>query len=122
LQYAQGKVLNILTESPTYEVKGMGNVPYLDVAGTTADDGRVALFLLNRDLSNAHAVEVNWQDKAPSKVSTSLVLTGDDLKASNSFDAPNKVAPQALAKPSTSNGRTRFEVPARSYTVIQWSA
>jgi alpha-L-arabinofuranosidase len=50
------------------------------------------------------------------------VLTGDDLKASNSFDAPNLVAPQAFNKPSTSNGRTKFEVPARSYTVIQWSA
>ena len=37
---------------------------------------------------------MNWQDKAPSQVIASFVLTGDDLKASNSFDAPNKVAPQ----------------------------
>src|SRR5277367_6392492 len=37
LQYAHGTVLNVLTESPTYEVKGMGDVPYLDVTGTTAD-------------------------------------------------------------------------------------
>ena len=33
LQYAHGTVLNVLTESPTYEVKGMGVVPYLDVTG-----------------------------------------------------------------------------------------
>jgi alpha-N-arabinofuranosidase len=122
LQYAHGSVLNVLTESPTYEVKGMGDVPYLDVTGTTADDGKVSLFILNRDLSKAHTVEVNWQDKAPSQVIASFVLTGDDLKASNSFEAPNKVAPQAFAKPATSNGRTKFEVPARSYTVIQWGA
>jgi len=122
LEYAHGAVLNVLTESPVYDVKGMGDVPYLDVTGTTGDDGKVSLFMLNRDLSRAHAVEVNWQDRAPSQVVASLVLTGDDLKASNSFDAPNRVAPQAFTKPSTSNGRTKFEVPARSYTVIQWSA
>lgn len=122
LQYAHGTVLNVLTESPTYEVKGMGDVPYLDVTATTADDGKVSLFILNRDLSRAHTVEVNWQDKAPSQVVASLVLTGDDLKATNSFDLPNHVAPQTFAKPSTTNGRTRFEVPARSYTVIQWAA
>ncbi len=122
LQYAHGTVLNVLTESPTYEVKGMGDVPYLDVTATTADDGKVSLFILNRDLSRAHTVEVNWQEKAPSQVVASLVLTGDDLKATNSFDLPNHVAPQTFAKLSTTNGRTRFEVPARSYTVIQWAA
>ena len=120
LQYAHGAVLNVLTESPTYEVKGMGDVPYLDVTGTSGDDGKTSLFILNRDLTNAHNVEVNWQEKAPSQVIASFVLTGDDLKASNSFEAPNKVAPQSFAKPATANGRTKFEVPARSYTVIQW--
>jgi alpha-L-arabinofuranosidase len=85
-------------------------------------DGKVGLFVLNRDLSKAHVVEINWQDKAPSQVVTSSVLTGADLKAFNTFEAPQKVVPQAFAKPSTSGGRTKFEVPARSYTVIQWSA
>ena len=67
LQFARGSVLNLLVESPTYEVSGMGQVPYLDVAGTvSADDGKVSLFILNRDLAKAHAIEVNWQDKAPS--------------------------------------------------------
>ncbi len=41
LQFARGSVLNLLVESPTYEVSGMGQVPYLDVAGTvSADDGK----------------------------------------------------------------------------------
>ncbi len=78
------------------------------------------MFILNRDLNKARAVEINWQDKSPSQVLTSTTLTGTDLKAFNSFDAPKKVMPQAADKPSTSGGRTKFEVPARSYTVIQW--
>ncbi|HEY1465059.1 MAG TPA: alpha-L-arabinofuranosidase C-terminal domain-containing protein [Terriglobales bacterium] len=122
LQYANGNVLNVLTESPTYEVSGMGQVPYLDVGGTNAQDGSVSLFILNRDLSKPRQVEVNWQDKTPGRVMAAHVITGDDLKASNSFDAPRKVAPQELTKPSTTNGKTKFELPPRSYTVIQWSA
>ena len=40
LQYARGSVLNLLVESPTYEVTGMGQVPYLDVAGTVGSGRR----------------------------------------------------------------------------------
>jgi alpha-N-arabinofuranosidase len=122
LQYGRGTVLNVLTESPQYEVAGMGQVPYLDVVGTRAEDGKVSLFVLNRDLAKAHSVEVNWQDKVPGQVLASWVMTGDDLKAVNSFDAPKKVVPQALAKPVTSGGKTKFEVPARSYSVVQWGS
>jgi len=121
LQFAHGSVLNLLVESPTYEVSGMGQVPYLDaVATANAESGKTTLFILNRDLSKAHAVEVNWQDKAPGKVLMSTTITGSDLKAFNTFESPQRVAPQAFDKPATTRGRTKFEVPARSYTVIQW--
>jgi alpha-L-arabinofuranosidase len=123
LQYARGAALNVLVESPTYEVELKSvdkEVPYLDVAGTI-DGGNVALFLLNRDLSKSHDVEVVWEDQAPKSVQTASVLTGDDLKAVNSFQSPTKVASQAFPKPSLSGNRTKFELPARSYTVVQHS-
>jgi len=123
LQYARGSVLNLLVESPTYEVARMGQVPYVDAAGTiNPQDGKVGIFVLNRDLSKPRVVEISWQDKTPGQVLVSAVLTGTDLKAFNTFGAPQQIAPQAFGKPSTSGGRTKFEVPARSYTVIQWSA
>jgi alpha-N-arabinofuranosidase len=121
LQYARGSVLNVLVEAPTYEVNGMGQVSYIDAVATT-ENGKVAVFVLNRDLSKSHTVEINWQDRAPGKVLVANILTGNDLKAVNSFESPNKVAPQAFDKPTTSGGKTKFEVPPRSYTVIQWSA
>jgi len=123
LQYAHGSVLNILVESPVYEVARMGQVPYVDVAGTlNPQDGQTAMFILNRDLSKAHTVEIDWQDKTPGAVLVSSVLTGTDLKAFNTFEAPQKVVPQPFDKPATTTGRTKLEVPARSYTVIRWSA
>jgi alpha-N-arabinofuranosidase len=121
LQLAQGSVLNLLVDSPGYEVSGMGQVPYVDVAGTVSpQDGKISTFVLNRDLSKAHTVEINWQDKAPARALSATLLTGDDLKAFNSFDAPLRVAPRTLDKPSITGGRAKFEVPARSYAAIQW--
>jgi alpha-N-arabinofuranosidase len=123
LQYARGRVLDLVIESPVYDVRGMDAVGYIDAAATTnPEDGRTALFILNRDLSKARQVEVIWEDAPKTRVSVSQVLTGSDLKAVNGFDAPERVKPQPFDKPATATDRTRFEVPARSYTVIQWEA
>jgi len=122
LQYARGSVLNLVVESSGYTVPGFDNVPYLDVAGTLDESaGTVTLFILNRDLSKSRTAELQWQDHAPSKVVTSWIITGDDLKASNSFAAPQRVAPQPFTVPSLKGSRSILEMPARSYAAIQWS-
>jgi alpha-N-arabinofuranosidase len=122
LQFGRGSALNLLVESSTYEVPGLDQVAHLDVAGSfDSSAGKLALFVLNRDLVKTHEVEIVWEDATPTRVASSSVLTGDDLKASNSFASPQKVAPQSFTAPTTSQGKTRFEVPARSYTIIQWS-
>ena len=63
LQYARGRVLNLLVESPTYDAKGLDAVPYLDAVATN-DNGQTTLFILNRDLSKARTVDVIWEDQA----------------------------------------------------------
>jgi len=80
------------------------------------------LFVLNRDLAKARQLEVNWESKAPAKLSTSLVLTGADLKAVNDFGAPNRVLPKEADKPVITVGRAMIEVPPRSYSVFQWQS
>ncbi len=122
LQFAKGSVLELLVESSTYEVSGLEPVAHVDVAGSLdQSDSKLSLFVLNRDLSKAHDVEVVWEDAAPARVISAFILTGDDLKASNTFAAPRRVVPQSFSAPASSQGRTRFEVPAHSYTVVQWS-
>ena len=122
LQFARGEALNVLVQSPTYEVSKMEPVPYIDATATLDKNGQTSVFVLNRDLSKPRQVEIVWEDNAPSRVINSWVLTGDDLKAINSFDAPQKVKPQSFGKPSTSGGKTTFELPARSYAVVQWTS
>src|SRR5262249_46097956 len=122
LRFAQGAALNLLVESPTYEVPGFDHVPYVDVAATYHPESKkIATFLFNRDLLKAREVELVWEDTAPSAVVDSLILTGDDLKAFNSFEAPKRVSPRQFEKPSTAGGKTKLELPPRSYSVVQWS-
>jgi len=121
LEFARGAALELLVESPAYDVSGMGAVGYVDAAGTyQADTGKIALFLLNRDLAKPHEVEIVWEGASP-RVGDAVVLTGSDLKASNTFEAPTKVTPQKAEKPSATGVRTTFALPPRSYTVVQWN-
>src|SRR5258707_47395 len=90
--------------------------------GGRGASGGAASFVLNRDLAKARQLEVNWESKAPTKLSTSLVLTGADLKAVNDFGAPNRVLPKEADKPVITVGRTMIEVPPRSYSVFQWQS
>ena len=124
LRYAGGEVLELAVEdAAAYEISATEKAPYLDVAGTyRGTDGVVSLFVLNRDLAKARQLEVSWEGKAATKVSTSLVLTGTDLKAVNDFGAPNRVVPKDADKPVTSGGRTMIEVPPRSYSIFQWQS
>lgn len=123
LQFASGNALNLLVQSPNYEVSELGTVPYIDAAGTVdPQTGKTSLFILNRDLAKAHQIELVWEDQQPGQIISSLILTGDDLKASNTFDSPETVKQQTWEKPSTTNGRTSIEVPPRSYTLLQWKA
>jgi len=129
LKYARGSALDLSTESAAYEVPDLrrqpypeganiARVPYLDVAGTIDEPGKTAtLLILNRDLEKARELEVVWHEITPSKVLDCQTLTGSDLKAFNSFDAPQRVVPQDLEAPKPSS-RMTFKLPARSYTVV----
>jgi len=123
LRYARGTVLNLVVESPTYEAAGLSAVPYLDAAATSNPaDGTISLFVLNRDLAKSRILEIHWQGSGPGPALVSTTITGSDLKAFNGFEAPQRVVPQNLEKPSATNGRTLLEVPARSYTLLQFGA
>jgi alpha-N-arabinofuranosidase len=122
LEWARGSVLSLVTESETYAVPDDEQVPYLDMAGTYEEErGKVTLFILNRDLAKSRSLELVWQDRSPAKVVAASVLTGDDLKASNSFSAPQRVAPQPFTVSAPRGSRTVLELPARAYAFVQWS-
>src|SRR5215510_8140855 len=115
LAYAKGQVLDIPhdVDGDAYDEASIGKVPFVDVAGThDPSTGESTLFVMNRDLERAREVHVTWLDAVPVRVTGADVITGRDLKASNTLDAPSTVTPHALEVPRASADMT-FEVPAR---------
>jgi alpha-N-arabinofuranosidase len=127
LKYAKGRVLDLLVESETYEIRADGlrpdfarndHVPFLDVAITQDDQqGEAAVFILNRDLHGERELVLDWIDPEPTRVFACETLTGKDLKAFNTFEKPDTVKPQKLDAPKPSRAM-KLKVPAASYTVL----
>jgi alpha-N-arabinofuranosidase len=122
LQCARGDVLDLAVDSPAYDVQGVGSVPYIDASATLDKGGPVSLFILNRDLNKPRDVEIVWREGAPQRLQFSQVLTGADVKASNSFEKPKNVVPQVFEPGKTGAVKTMLQVPPRSYTVVQWAS
>ena len=130
LQYARGRVLDPGLSGPTYEIRAGSLradyarddvVPYVDVAIThDRERNEAAVFMLNRDLTGEREIVLDWEDPVPSAVLACETLSGPDLKAINTFDAPNRVQPQALDAPRAGRSMT-FRLPKSSYTVAHLS-
>jgi len=134
LQHARGTALSVVPEGPAYAVSppgrpseaigvvgpSLGDVPYLDAVATHDPEGKaITLFVLNRDLSAPRDLELVWRDATPASVKTCLTLTGQDLKATNTFDQPNRIVPQKLDAPRLGSTMT-VQLPARSYSVLEF--
>ena len=101
LKYAHGRMLDIQVESETYPIRAAGlradfarneNVPFIDAVATyDAKEKRASVFVLNRDLSNERELALRFEDIVPTKVLAAETVTGNDLKAFNTFESPNKV-------------------------------
>jgi len=69
----------------------------------------------------ARELEVVWRENAPARVVRAEVLTGDDLRAVNTFAQPKRVTPRPLDAPKP--GATMVvELPPRSYSVLVFAA
>jgi alpha-L-arabinofuranosidase len=127
LRYAKGRVLDLRVESETYPITPTGlqadfarsgDVPFVDVVATLDEPARqAAVLVLNRDLGDERELTVEWDDVEPKRVLACETLSGPDLKAFNTFDAPRRVVPQPLTAPAAA-ARMTFKLPPRSYTVV----
>ena len=126
LKYARGRVLDLQVQAETYPIVAgdlqpdfarNDQVPFVDVVATLdPKNGQVCLLMLNRDLEGERELVLEWRDPTPTRVLACETLTGADVKAFNTFEQPQVVAPRALAPPAAGPSMT-FKLPPRSYSV-----
>ncbi len=114
LAHCRGQVLDLGVQSA--EADGIANV---DVCATFDPAKReYAILLLNRHLANEPEVSLVFRDDAPSRTLGFDTLTGADLKAANTFDAPNRVVPSKLEMPKAA-ARMTVKLPRQSYSILR---
>jgi alpha-L-arabinofuranosidase len=95
-KYGRGTSMSVKIDSPSYESKDYGRVPYLDASAVLSEDGKfLSLFCVNR---SKESIELDlraagFEGLAPVE---QVELKHSDLKAANTAGAPDKVAPRNL--------------------------
>ncbi|SFI74897.1 alpha-N-arabinofuranosidase [Paenibacillus sp. UNC496MF] len=118
--FGRGTALVPLVSSPKYDAKDYTDVPYLDaVAVHNAEAGEVTVFAVNRHLSEALPLEIDLRSFGACRVLEHLVLESDDLKAANTQDAPDRVAPHARGGAEADGGAVRARLGRASWNVIR---
>ena len=122
-RWAQGNSLDLLVESPRYETAKYGDMPLLDASASHEKaSGQSAIFVVNRSQTHTLPLEIRWQGQAPTRFTAANQFAGDDPKAHNNWDEPNKLVMRAIAAPQIVDGAARLQLPPLSFTALQTQA
>ena len=114
---ASGEVIRPVIEAPAYDTARHGAACVID-AVATADDGRAAVFLVNRDLTQTARVTVDVRSLGCTRVAEALTLADADVYAKNTLAEQDRVKPAANASAALADGILAIELPPVSWTAI----
>ena len=94
-------------------------MPLVDAAATLAEDGSVTIFAVNRDLQEDILLEGDLRAFGDLRIAEHIVLHHDDVKAVNTEEHPDEVAPKKGRGGRTVDGKATVRLPALSWNVIR---
>ena len=112
---ASGEVIRPVIEAPTYHTARHGQAPVID-AIATVDDGRAAVFLVNRDLTETAQVTIDVRSLGCTRIIEAVTLADADVYAKNTLADQNRVKPAANASAALADGVLTIELPPVSWT------
>ena len=118
-KYGRGTSLRPVISSPVYDCKDFEKVPLVDAAAVTGDDGSVTIFALNRDMQEDIMLNCDLRAFPGLKIGEHIVLHHDDVKAVNTEENPDNVAPKKVRGGKIDGGKLNMKLPALSWNVIR---
>lgn len=131
----RGSVLRTRVDTPTYATRyydpthtedlydKIDAVPYLKFSAVHSQENKtVTLFILNRHLSDDMQIDIAATGFGGLKLQRAHSLHHHDLKASNTKNEPDKVAPHNLRDIEVASGTVTVTVPPASWNVVQFGA
>jgi alpha-N-arabinofuranosidase len=119
-QFGRGIALNVNIDSPFYEDHEFDTVPYLEAVATLDQENEsLAIFAVNRDLNEPLALEGDARAFRDYRVLEHITMTHPDLKAANTLENPNNVAPQPNGDARVEDRKLYATLPPASWNVIR---
>ena len=118
--HGRGTSLRALVDSPVYDCVDFEKVPYIDAAATQADDGSVTVFCVNRHMDEDFALDIALKDFGKMRLAEHILLHHDDVKAVNTEDNPDNVAPTAGPGGVIDGDVATIKIPALSWNVLRF--
>jgi alpha-N-arabinofuranosidase len=119
-KYGRGTALNAIVDSPVYDCVDYEKVPLIDATATMGDDGSVTVFCVNRDMTEDFALDIDLHAFGNLRIAEHILLHHDDVKAVNTEEAPNNVAPTAGPGGVIDGEKATVKIPALSWNVIRF--
>lgn len=118
--WGRGIVLQTLVESPVYESR-FGDAPYLDAILVMDEESEnLTLFAVNKDLEEDMEIRCDLRQFAEYRALEQVILNHDDLKAVNTEENPNNVAPKNITPDQPDSGIFTTKIPRQSWTAIRF--
>ncbi len=117
--YGRGTALRPIVSSPVYDCADYENVPVVDATATMDDDGNVTIFAVNRDMAEDVLLTCDLRAFGDLKAAEHIVLHHDDVKAVNTEENPENVAPSAGSGGRMDGGRLEICLRNLSWNVIR---
>jgi alpha-N-arabinofuranosidase len=117
---ASGEVIRPVIAAPVYDTARHGEASVID-AVATADEGRVAVFLVNRDLREAAQLTIDVRSFGCTRISEAVTLADADVYAKNTLAEQGRVTPAANASAAFADGILTIELPPVSWTAAALS-
>ncbi|MCL3863065.1 alpha-N-arabinofuranosidase [Actinotalea sp. K2] len=121
-RHAVGQVLRVELSTPSHETKTYGQTPLVDAVAThDPESGAVALFAVNRSLSDPVVVEVDVRALRSPAVVEALTLANPDPYARATVDDDGTLVPQPNDTATCQDGVVRVELPPVSWSMVRLS-
>jgi alpha-L-arabinofuranosidase len=118
-RHARGQVLDLRLDAPTLPTAKHGDVPLLDsVATYDAEEGRVAVFVVNRDPAEPVRLSTGLRGFGGGELVEATVIADDDLMAANTQDDPDRVVPRPHPAARVDDGVLTAELPPASWSMF----
>ncbi len=118
-RFADEIALDLHWEGETFDGGTWGAVRVLDVSGTRDREGRhLSLFLVNRTVDTESEVTIKLAQGHFAGPMEMHVVNGPDIKAVNSFEAPDTVGVSVETLPEVDGAVCELVLPPHSVTVL----